>query len=122
MGNVQKIPQFDEASRFKWCSITGMTKKATDPFVLRLGAAPIEFEGFFDITVIGAQEVARAIGWISEDEANQLREEVVKARAEAAANAAAAAQGAETSEALARENVRLYDRLNESPSSEGRIG
>lgn len=96
------VPDFDSQSQLPFCSMTGFPKRPGEPGVWR--GSMIEFEGFFTISQMSAEQLAKAIGWVSPETVNSLvdsqveekaRIEELEAQLEAAKNLLAAYEAAD---------------------------
>ncbi len=97
------VPDFDSQSQLPHCSMTGFPKRKGEPGVWR--GALIEFEGFFTISQMSAEQLAKAMGWVSPDQVDELvasqvedksRIEELEAQLEAARNLLSAYEAAES--------------------------
>lgn len=96
------VPDFDSQSQLPHCSMTGFPKRKGEPGVWR--GAMIEFEGFFTISQMSAEQLAKAMGWVSPEAVDaqvqaqvedKERIEELEAQLEAARNLLAAYETAE---------------------------
>lgn len=96
------VDDFDSQSQLPHCSMTGFPKRKGEPGVWR--GALIEFEGFFTISQMSAEQLAKAMGWVSPEAVNaqvesqvedKQRIEELEAQLEAARNLLAAYEAAE---------------------------
>lgn len=56
------VDDFDSTSQHYHCSMTGFPKRTGEPGVWR--GAMIDYEGFFTISQMSAEQLATALGWL----------------------------------------------------------
>lgn len=79
-GNWYLIPNFDIDSREQFCSMSGSTKRKSDPGVWR--GSYIDMEGYFDISHTSARQLARELGYVTPETNEKNREEIKALRSE----------------------------------------
>ncbi|MEE9125348.1 MAG: hypothetical protein V3U14_12795 [candidate division NC10 bacterium] len=110
-----RINNFDLGSARMECYVSGLPKRDGEDFIIR--GPHIDMEGFFDISLYAAEQLAKLIGWVPPDEADEAKNKMRAAQGELheALTDLAVAEGLLSG--LEARNVQL-SRVNETVKAE----